>query len=203
LTALCCKIEVGGGCGGSSKGVTVMKLKISAALVAASCALALNIGAAKADTTFDVSATFFNNCPGCSLGGTIVIDTTNGKVVSEHVTMAGPVVAGPFIANNGVFALPNISLFIFDPQGNELILRLPNFTLVGYTGGAICGPAFCGGPASEVDLQIPPLTSFVSEGSLTPEPAAVPGPIAGASLPGLILASGGLLGWWRRRQKIA
>jgi hypothetical protein len=44
--------------------------------------------------------------------------------------------------------------------------------------------------------------AFIETTLFDPPPVNVPAPIAGAGLPGLILASVGLLGWWRRRQKI-
>ena len=67
------------------------------------------------------------------------------------------------------------------------------------------------GPDNIMYFFIDDLQSFAPEAGsgfvdciqVTIPAAAVPGPIVGAGLPGLILASGGLLGWWRRRQKIA
>jgi hypothetical protein len=56
-----------------------------------------------------------------------------------------------------------------------------------------------GGPFAPFDMSA---GGFSFDYAVASSGTAVPGPTAGAGLPGLILACGGLLGWWRRRSSI-
>jgi len=79
--------------------------------------------------------------------------------------------------------------------------------------GVLYGGGFPGGDIYTIDptnanatLEASSPVTAADSGffGLDPVPSnPVPGPIAGAGVPGLIAACGGLLGWWRRRRQEA
>jgi hypothetical protein len=104
---------------------------------------------------------------------------------------------------NGVFnGFEFITDFAF--QGNEYQFRIdgPVITVRLLDGipNAFDANGFPTG-VSLINAKVNVLAGLTDEAAFVPGVSAVPGPIAGAGLPGLIFAGGGLLGWWRRRQK--
>jgi len=147
--------------------------------------------------------------------GAVAVFDENGTFV-RMAALGGPLAApwgialapagfGPFGGDLlvGNFSFMASEINVFDPLTGTFLGTIPINVGMGNTPGGLWALEFGTG-----GMNGNPNTLFFTDG-IDGETHGLlgalnaPVPIAGAGLPGLILACGGLLGWWRRRQKIA
>jgi hypothetical protein len=200
-------------------------MRMRASYIAAALSLAFGsvANATIIGSTYDFTTSVTGNTQISPLGGpTLHTDPANpGFCVGPPVDCGGGHgVSGSFSFTTISPTLDRITFAYFgstaDAGPGSFTIDLGNF--VTKDGEAITGVTFfsggLGGASTSVtfngtDARFTETTSgdydaiggnFVSFNVTT---RAVPGPIVGGGIPGLLAACGGLLGWWRRRRKIA